>query len=252
MKLQMAQTKDEVSQLAANMIQQIVKERPQAVIGLATGSTPIATYQELIQRYQDGEIDFSQVKTFNLDEYYGLDSRHPQSYHAFMRENLFNHINIKEENIHIPSGKPENVVTYCRAYEQRIEEVGGIDLQILGIGQNGHIGFNEPSNELQSDTHLVQLASETIEANARFFERKEDVPRYAITMGIQTILKAKSLLLLVTGKEKAEIIQKLFASGITTDIPASFLKLHQNVTVLVDQEAGSLVGGLEIKKPPLA
>jgi glucosamine-6-phosphate deaminase len=248
MRLQMAQTKDEVSQLAADMIEQIVKERPQAVLGLATGSTPIATYQELIQRYQDGKIDFSQVKTFNLDEYYGLDSCHPQSYHSFMREQLFNHINIKKENIHIPSGTPENVVKYCRAYEQRIEESGGIDLQILGIGRNGHIGFNEPSNELQSDTHLVQLASETIEANARFFERKEDVPRYAITMGIQTILQAKSLLLLVTGKEKAEIVQKLFDSGITTDIPASFLKLHSNVTVLVDQEAGSLVGELETQK----
>jgi glucosamine-6-phosphate deaminase len=252
MKLQMTMTKDDVSQLAADMIQQIVKDRPQAVLGLATGSTPIATYQELIRRYQNGQIDFSQVKTFNLDEYYGLDSHHPQSYHSFMRENLFNHINIKEENIHIPSGTPENVVTYCRAYEQRIEEAGGIDLQILGIGRNGHIGFNEPSDELQPDTHLVQLASETIEANARFFERKEDVPRYAITMGIQTILQAKSLLLLVIGKEKAKIVQKLFDSGITTDIPASFLKLHPNVSVLVDQEAGSQVRELEIKIPPLA
>lgn len=246
MKLQMAKTKGEVSQLAADEIQQIIKEKPQAVLGLATGSTPIGTYQELIRRYQEGKIDFSQVRTFNLDEYYGLDSHHPQSYHTFMRQMLFNHINVKEQNIYIPSGSPEDVVKYCRAYEQKIEEAGGIDLQILGIGQNGHIGFNEPAGELQPDTHLVRLASETIEANARFFERKEDVPRYAITMGIQTILKAKKLLLLVTGKEKAEIVQKLFDSGITTDIPASLLKLHSNVTVLVDAEAGKLVQKIEI------
>lgn len=241
MKLQIAKTKGEVSQLAADRIQQLIEEKRQAVLGLATGSTPIGTYQELIRRYQAGKIDFSQVRTFNLDEYYGLDSNHPQSYHSFMKEKLFNHINVKGENIYIPSGIPEDVGQYCRAYEQKIEEVGGIDLQILGIGQNGHIGFNEPASELEPDTHLVRLASETIEVNARFFERKEDVPRYAITMGLQTILKARNLLLLVTGKEKAEIVQKLFDSGITTDIPASFLKLHQNVTVLVDEEAGSLV-----------
>jgi glucosamine-6-phosphate deaminase len=246
MDLQVAKNKEEVSQLASDWIQQVITEKPSAVLGLATGSTPIGTYQELIRRYQAGKLDFSNVKTFNLDEYYGLKSDHPQSYHSFMKEKLFNHINIQEQNIYIPSGTPKDVVEYCRSYEQKIDEVGGIDLQILGIGQNGHIGFNEPANELQPDTHLVRLASETIEANARFFEREEDVPRFAITMGIQTILKAKNLLLLVTGKGKAEIVQKLFDSGITTDIPASLLKLHPNVTVLVDQEAGSLVQKIEI------
>lgn len=243
MKIEIAQNREEVSQLAADKLEQLIKENPQAVIGLglATGSTPIGTYQELIRRYKKGAIDFSQVKTFNLDEYYGLDSEHPQSYHSFMREQLFNHINIKEENIHIPSGTPEDVVQYCRSYEQKIESEGGIDLQILGIGRNGHIGFNEPASELQANTHLVRLAQETIEANARFFNRAEEVPKYAITMGIQSILKASRVLLLATGEGKAEIIQRLVDSGITTDIPASLLKLHPHVTILVDQEAGSLV-----------
>lgn len=241
MKIEIAKNKDEVSQLTTDFIEQLIKENPKAVLGLATGSTPIGTYQELIRRYEAGLIDFSQVVTFNLDEYYGLNSDHPQSYHSFMRKQLFNHINVRVENIHIPSGTPEDVVQYCHMYEQKIEDVGGIDLQILGIGRNGHIGFNEPSTELQADTHLVRLAPETIEANSRFFEREEDVPQFAITMGIQTILKAKKVLLLATGKEKAEIVQRLFDSGITTDIPASLLKLHPQVTILVDQEAGSLV-----------
>lgn len=241
MKIEIVKNKDEVSQLTTDFIEQLIKENPKAVLGLATGSTPIGTYQELIRRYEAGLIDFSQVVTFNLDEYYGLNSDHPQSYHSFMREQLFNHINVKDENIHIPTGTPEDVVQYCHMYEQKIEDVGGIDLQILGIGRNGHIGFNEPSTELQADTHLVRLTPETIEANSRFFEREEDVPQFAITMGIQTILKAKKVLLLATGKEKAEIVQRLFDSGITTDIPASLLKLHPQVTILVDQEAGSLV-----------
>jgi glucosamine-6-phosphate deaminase len=241
MKIKIAKNKDEVGQITTDLIEQLIKEKPKAILGLATGSTPIGTYQELIRRYEAGRIDFSQVTTFNLDEYYGLKSAHPQSYHSFMRKELFNHINLKSENIHIPSGTPSDVIEYCRMYEQKIEGVGGIDLQILGIGRNGHIGFNEPSTELQADTHLVRLAPETIEANSRFFEKEEDVPQYAITMGIQTILKAKRVLLLATGKEKAEIVQRLFGSGITTDIPASLLKLHPQVTILVDQEAGSLV-----------
>jgi glucosamine-6-phosphate deaminase len=241
MNIEIATSKDKVSQLAADKIEKLINEKPQAVLGLATGSTPIGTYQELIRRYQKGVIDFSRIKTFNLDEYYGLDSEHPKSYHSFMKEHLFNHINIAEENIHIPSGTPKNVDHYCSHYEQKIEKLGGIDLQILGIGLNGHIGFNEPATELQTGTHLVKLAKDTIEANARFFSQAEDVPQFAITMGIQTILKAKRVLLLALGEEKAEIIQKLVGVGITTDVPASLLKLHPNVTILMDHEASNLV-----------
>lgn len=245
MKLRQVETEYEVSRLAADYIEETIKqsiiEREQAVLGLATGSTPVGTYQELIRRHQQGGLDFHKVTTFNLDEYYGLDSQHPQSYATFMREQLFDHINVPKEQIHIPSGTPEDIASYCKEYEQRIEQAGGIDLQLLGIGRNGHIGFNEPASELQPDTHLVKLAQETIEANARFFEHVEDVPQYAVTMGIQTIMKAKKVLLLAIGEEKAEIIQKLVTSGITTDIPASLLKLHPDVTIIVDRAAGSLV-----------
>lgn len=241
MKLYLATDEKKVSCLAADKIEQIIKRNPHAVLGLATGSTPIGTYKELVHRYQDGKIDFSNVKTFNLDEYYGLDSGHPQSYLSFMNKHLFQHINIKAEHIHIPFGTPDDIPAYCRQYEQMIEKAGGIDLQILGIGGNGHIGFNEPSHELKADTHFVRLAEETIQDNARFFATVEDVPKSAITMGIQTIMKAKEILLLALGKEKAEPVQHLFSSGITTDFPASLLKLHPNVTVLVDKYAGQLI-----------
>ncbi|WP_025025874.1 glucosamine-6-phosphate deaminase [Caldalkalibacillus mannanilyticus] len=236
----------EVASKAADHIQQAISEKPDSILGLATGSTPIDTYKEIIGRYEQGKIDFSQVRTFNLDEYYGLAADHPQSYHTFMHQQLFQHINVPRERIHIPSGTPIHVQEYCRSYEQFITDCGGIDLQLLGIGSNGHIGFNEPSDQLSADTHLVRLSEATIEANARFFERKEEVPQYAITMGMGTILSAKKILLLALGIEKAEIIRKLFDTGVTTDIPASFLRLHPNVIVLVDREAGSqLVGNIK-------
>jgi len=241
MKIHIVSNKQEISRMAADLIQNLIKEKPDAILGLATGSTVIGTYEELICRYQKGSIDFSEVRTFNLDEYYGLESTHPQSYHMFIRTRLFDHINVRPENIHIPSGTPDNVEKYCRFYEQRIDNLGGIDLQLLGIGVNGHIGFNEPAGELQPDTHLVRLSEETIKANARFFDSEKEVPKQAITMGVQTIFKAKKVLLLATGKEKAPIIERLAVSGITTDIPASLLKLHPHVTIIVDKEAGSLL-----------
>lgn len=241
MQLVIAENSETLASVAADLIQQAIRQKPDCVLGLATGATPIGTYQELIKRYNEREIDFSQVKTFNLDEYYGLRGDHPQSYYTFMHQNLFQHINVPNENIHIPSGVPENVVKYCKDFEQVISASGGIDVQLLGIGKNGHIGFNEPAEELQADTHLVRLSDETIEANSRFFTKKEEVPQYAITMGIGTIISAKKVILLAYGKEKEKIIQKLFQTGITTDLPASFLRLHPNVTVLVDREAGSLV-----------
>jgi glucosamine-6-phosphate deaminase len=243
MQLYMAEDSKALASMAADIIQQTIVHKPNCVLGLATGSTPIVTYQELIKRYKDGQMDFSQVKSFNLDEYYGLEPDHPQSYHAFMYEQLFQHINITAANIHIPSGTPENIEEYCKEYEQSIKDSGGIDIQLLGIGKNGHIGFNEPSKELETSTHLVRLTEGTIEANARFFATKEEVPQYAITMGIGSIFAAKKIILLAHGEEKAKIIHKLFETGITTDIPASILRLHPNVTILVDQKAGSLVKG---------
>jgi len=224
---------------AADLIQDTMEQKPNCILGLATGSTPVATYQELIKRYKQGKLDFSQVKTFNLDEYYGLSQKHPQSYYTFMQETLFKHINLPSENIHIPLGTPEDIEAYCQEYEQRIINVGGIDLQILGIGNNGHIGFNEPAHQLEARTHLVRLSEKTIEANARFFTSKEEVPRYAITMGIRSILSAKKILLLALGKEKAEIIRKLTQTGVTPELPASFLRLHPEVYIIVDKEAGS-------------
>jgi glucosamine-6-phosphate deaminase len=237
LKLEIVKDQREVSVRATEYITTLIKEKSNAVLGLSTGSTPIGVYQELIGKYQKGEINFSDITTFNLDEYYGLPASHPQSYHSFMRKVLFDHINMKEENIYIPFGRPNDIFQYCKEYEQKIEAIGGIDIQLLGIGRNGHIGFNEPAQELQSDTHLVQLAEDTIQANSRFFESREDVPKYAITMGIKTIFKAKKVLLLAIGEEKKEIIKHLLESGITTDLPASLLKLHPDVTVLVDQRA---------------
>lgn len=244
MQLYMVEDAEKLAKKSADVIQETIKEKSSAVLGLATGSTPIATYQELIRRFQAGEVDFSQVTTFNLDEYFGLEPKHPQSYHTFMHNHLFNYINVAEENIHIPLGVHKDlgdVEGYCKTFEHFISYCGGIDLQLLGIGNNGHIGFNEPAEQLQAKTHLVRLSEKTLEANARFFSKKEEVPQYAITMGIQTILSAKKIVLLAQGVEKAEIIQKLFQTGITTDIPASFLKLHPEVIVIVDQAAGSLL-----------
>lgn len=228
-----------VAEYAADLVEETIRQKPDCVLGLATGSTPVKTYQELIKRYKEGRIDFSQVRTFNLDEYYGLLPSHPQSYHYFMQEQLFRHVNIRPENIHVPIGTPDDVLAYCQEYERLIAEFGGIDLQLLGIGINGHIGFNEPADELEPYTHHVQLTEETIQANARFFDSVDEVPRQAITMGMSTIMSARRILLLAEGDSKAAIIKQLFEAGITTRLPASLLRLHSDVTVLVDNLAGS-------------
>lgn len=246
MKLWIGSHAQELAEQAADRIEALVRRKPDAVLGLATGSTPLATYRELIRRFRAGRIDFSRVRTFNLDEYYGLGPDHPQSYHHYMYEHLFRHINIPNEHVHIPSGTVTDVESYCREYEDKIASCGGIDLQLLGIGVNGHIGFNEPAEELMPGTHLVKLTDETIRANARFFDSQAEVPRYAITMGMSTIMSARQILLLAEGESKAGIIRQLFDSGITTDIPASFLRLHRDVTVLVDRAAGQyLMNGVE-------
>ncbi len=229
----------EVSIEAAKIVRDIVKKKPNCVLGLATGSTPLGLYKELIRMHKEKGLDFSQVRTFNLDEYYGLSSSHPQSYRFFMEENLFKGINIKPENTRVPDGsvKIEEVEQYCKEYEELIKQAGGIDLQVLGIGGDGHIAFNEPGSSLGSRTRLVALDEKTIEDNSRFFDRVEDVPRFALSMGVGTILEAREILFLATGEKKAEIVAKALEGPITSMITASALQLHPRVTAILDEEA---------------
>lgn len=232
-------TKDyaEMSKKAAGIFLAQITLNPNSVLGLATGSTPIGTYKKLIELYNAGDIDFSQVKTANLDEYVGLDGTHEQSYRFFMNDNLFNHINIDKANTYVPNGKAADKVAECQNYEDLIKSLGGIDIQLLGIGNNGHIGFNEPTNVFDKTTHEVNLTESTINSNTRFFEKKEDVPRTALSMGIQTIMQAKKIVLVANGAAKADIIYATCFGPITPEVPASALQLHRDVTIIVDEEA---------------
>lgn len=237
-------TYDDMSQAVAKIIATEVRNNPSAVLCLATGSTPIGIYEELIRLHREAGLDFSNVTSFNLDEYYGLDKHHPQSYSYFMWEHLFAHVNIPEENIHhirVPSNKLEDVDKYCQEYELKIKKAGGFDILIDGIGLNGHIGFNEPADELKPYTHLVDLAQSTIKANSRFFSSIDEAPRHALTMGIATILGAKRIMLVASGGHKAEIVNKIMHSNITTQNPASFLHLHHDTEIHVDSEAAQLL-----------
>lgn len=227
----------ELSMQAAGIVAAQISRKKNTVLGLPTGQTPLGMYQELIKRFRKGEIDFSQVITFNLDEYYGLSPEHPQSYNYYMWQTFFNNINIKKENVFIPDGVTKDVQKECRYYESLIEKKGGIDLQFLGIGDNGHIGFNEPATALDSKTHLVNLSQATIEANSRFFNDIEDVPRKALTMGMGTIMKAKQIILLASGMKKAPAIAKTINGKVNTEVPASLLQLHRDVTIIVDKDA---------------
>ncbi|WP_422445094.1 glucosamine-6-phosphate deaminase [Thermoanaerobacterium sp. DL9XJH110] len=232
----------DMSSRAAGIIAGEIIKKPDLVLGLATGSTPLGTYRELIRMHREEGLDFSGVVTFNLDEYYGLSPDNPQSYHYYMYENFFKHINIKPENIHIPDGMAEDVEAHCRKYDEEIARYGGIDLQLLGIGRNGHIGFNEPGDELLTVTHLTELTQDTIRANSRFFNSIEEVPKKAITMGLGTIMQAKKILLLASGENKARIMAELLGEeAVSTKVPASFLLLHQDVTVIIDEEAAKLL-----------
>lgn len=222
---------------AAGIVAAQISRKKNTVLGLPTGQTPLGMYQELLKRFRKGEIDFSQVITFNLDEYYGLSPEHPQSYNYYMWQTFFNNINIKKENVFIPDGVTKDVQKECRYYESLIEKKGGIDLQFLGIGDNGHIGFNEPATALNSKTHLVNLSQATIEANSRFFNDIEDVPRKALTMGMGTIMKAKQIILLASGMKKAPAIAKTINGKVNTEVPASLLQLHRDVTIIVDKDA---------------
>ena len=232
---------EQMSKQAALMIASQIRLQPDSVLGLATGSTPLGTYEHLIKMYEKDEIDFSGVTTFNLDEYYPISPTNPQSYHHYMKNNLFQQVNIKPNNYHLLDGTTDNVEKECRDYDEKIKLAGGIDLQLLGIGANGHIGFNEPADKLNVTTHLVKLKEETIEQNSRFFNRKEDVPRQALTMGISAILKAKRIILLASGKQKAEAIKQTVSQNVTTRVPSSLLQTHPQFTLILDQEAASLL-----------
>ncbi|MDL2280942.1 glucosamine-6-phosphate deaminase [Selenomonadales bacterium OttesenSCG-928-I06] len=224
-------TNEELSAKASVIIASQVLKNKKSVLGFATGSTPELTYKNLIKMYQDGILDFSSITSFNLDEYCGLEKTNDQSYYYFMMEKLFNHINIKPENINIPDGTSKDVNAECASYESKIKQAGGIDLQILGIGLNGHIGFNEPGKELIYETHQEILTESTLKANARFFKSMDEVPKTAISMGIGTIMSARSILLLGSpGKE--DIINATISGVITPEVPASLLRLHSNVTVI--------------------
>jgi len=230
---------EEMSISAAQAVADVMNTKPDAVLGLATGSTPLGLYKELIRMHKKEGLDFSQVTTFNLDEYVGLKGDHPQSYHYFMHENLFKHINIPEQNIYIPSGTTQNYKAFCQWYEQRIVEAGGIDLQILGIGSDGHIAFNEPTSSLTSRTRLKTLAKPTIDDNARFFDKREDVPIYAITMGVGTILESRHAILLANGVKKADAVAASIEGPLTSMITASALQLHPSSQVFLDSDAAS-------------
>jgi glucosamine-6-phosphate deaminase len=230
---------ESVSKQAAQFVAEIARNKPDAVLGLATGSTPIGLYKELIRMHREEKLDFSKVTTFNLDEYYGLAPDHDQSYHYFMHQNLFNFINVPPANIHVPSGLARDVEAYCENYERMIKEAGGIDIQILGIGGDGHIAFNEPGSSLSSRTRLKTLTEETIRDNARFFDHPEDVPCFAITMGVGTILEARKCIMLANGAKKADVIAAAVEGPVTAQITASALQLHSDAIVIVDEEAGS-------------
>lgn len=231
----------DMSKKAASVISSQVIMKPNCVLGLATGSTPIGTYEKLVEWYNGGNLDFSKVVSVNLDEYKGLTRENDQSYYYFMNDHLFSKINIKKENTHLPDGTEPDSDKACSDYDKVIEAAGGIDLQLLGLGHNGHIGFNEPADEFIPNTHCVDLTSSTIEANQRFFASYDDVPKQAYTMGIRTIMLAKKVLVVVSGEDKAAIVRDAFFGPITPEVQASVLQLHPDVTLVADDVALSLI-----------
>ena len=228
---------EEMSKKAANIIASVVTLKPDCMLGLATGSSPIGTYDELVKKYEAGDLDFSEVTTVNLDEYKGLPKENEQSYYYFMHEYLFDKVNINPEKTYLPDGTNLNSEEEAARYEALVQSLGTVDLQLLGLGRNGHIGFNEPGDHFEDGTHCVDLKESTIEANKRFFACADDVPRQAYTMGIGTIMKAKKILLVVNGEEKADIVAKAFFGPVTPEVPASILQLHRDVTIVADKAA---------------
>ena len=236
-----AQDYKDMSRKAANVISAQMILNPESVIGLATGSTPIGVYDQLTEWYKKGDLDFSKIHTVNLDEYKGIDAENKQSYHYFMNQHLFSRVNIELQNIFVPDGMNENQDEECQRYEKLIAGLGGVDLQLLGLGHNGHIGFNEPGSSFDSKTHKVALTQSTINANSRFFDNEEDVPKYAYSMGIGTIMKSDTILLEAFGKNKAEAVKAMIEGPVTPEVPASVLQNHPDVVVIIDEEAASLL-----------
>lgn len=232
-----AKNYNDMSRKAANIISAQVILKPDCVLGLATGSSPLGTYHQLIEWYQKGDLDFSKVTSVNLDEYKGLPHDNDQSYYYFMHENFFRHINIASDRTFIPDGCNPDAAAACKAHDDAIAKAGGVDLQLLGLGHNGHIGFNEPADYFEKATHCVTLQESTIQANARFFATIEEVPTQAYTMGIQSIMQAKKILVVISGADKADIVQKAFFGPVTPHVPASILQMHPDVTVVADADA---------------
>lgn len=237
MKIYKAKDYKDMSRKAANIISAQVIMKPNCVLGLATGSTPIGTYDQLVEWYNKGDLDFSEVTTVNLDEYKGLPRTNDQSYYYFMHQHLFDRVNIDPERTNVPNGMEPDAEKECGRYEGLIRSLGGVDLQLLGLGHNGHIGFNEPGEAFEKETHCVDLTESTIEANKRFFASADDVPKQAYTMGIKTIMQAKKILIVVNGENKADIVERAFFGPVTPEVPASILQLHNDVTLVGDEAA---------------
>lgn len=242
MKIYKAKDYKDMSRKAANIISAQVITKPNCVLGLATGSTPIGTYDQLVEWYNKGDLDFSEVTTVNLDEYKGLPRTNDQSYYYFMHQHLFDRVNIDPERTNVPNGMEPDAEKECGRYEELIRSLGGVDLQLLGLGHNGHIGFNEPGEAFEKETHCVDLTESTIEANKRFFASADDVPKQAYTMGIKTIMQAKKILIVVNGENKADIVERAFFGPVTPEVPASILQLHNDVTLVGDEAALAKIG----------
>lgn len=241
MKVVICKTYDDVSRESARLVAEQINNKPDTVLGLATGSSPVGMYKELARLNKEGKLDFSKVTSFNLDEYFPIKRSNDQSYYYFMFTNLFNHVNIDKANVNVPNGEVSDPDAECRAYDEKIERFGGIDLQVLGIGHNGHIGFNEPDDKLIAATHVTSLTESTFKANSGYFENPSDMPMKALTMGLAPIMKAKKIVMVISGKSKAPIVKRMLDGTIGTDCPASVLHMHRDVTVFLDEDAASLL-----------
>ena len=237
MKIQIVENYNEMSRTAADIFADVINKKPECVLGLATGDTPIGMYECLVEDYKAGKVDFAEVKSVNLDEYYPITPDNDQSYRYFMNYHLFDKVNINKANTYVPDGQAIDVVKSCEDYEKNIDTLSGIDIQVLGIGRNGHVGFNEPDSELYPYTHITDLTANTIEANSRFFESEDDVPKQALTMGIESIFKARKIVILASGEGKSEAVKAMLNGKITTNCPASLLRLHPDVTLICDKDA---------------
>ncbi len=236
MKLIVCKNYEKMSEKAAQIVASIITLKPDCTLGLATGSTPVGMYKRLVEMYDAGELDFSEVKSYNLDEYYPIKPTDPQSYRYFMDENLFDHVNILKENTHVMNGEAKDPNAECEEYDKAVE-AANVDIQVLGIGRNGHIGFNEPSDKLIAATHLTELTESTIEANSRFFNSPDEVPHHALTMGLSSIMKSKRIIILISGREKHEALKEMLSGIINTNVPATMLNMHRDVTVICDEAA---------------